>query len=410
MGAGGKRGWSVRPLALGSVKEPGRRKGPSPPLFWRCFIDRGLIRMKVLFLGAGASKSAGYPLAGELMTTIEQDVRQSRDLQLRNAWGLWEQVKERAPGPVRLLLEDPNPEVTLSFVDLCVISHAGSIGAFPTEAIEEALSYAQSGEAIPDRYFISPDHKWLHEASIAKFRLIDCLLAYFDWKHYEDAEQPERRDYLRTELAKLSPGDIVITLNWDSTIERTLFEMGRWSPSDGYGFAAKLHGELPDDPPTDRVLRPSEVIILKLHGSVGWRLAGAEFYLHNDFLQFLLPPEEQVVCDWNAFRFGDGSPAIAYPSFMKTFNAPSLLEVWRQADYAIRAAEQIEIWGYSLPLSDSAVRVLLNPLRSRLVQGQVRVSVHEPWSGEVRDRWRHFLGPDATIDRAALGDQIERTT
>lgn len=358
--------------------------------------------MKVLFLGAGASKSAGYPLAGELMTTIEQDVRQSRNLQLSNAWRLWEQVKRSAPGSIRLLLEDPNPEVTLSFLDLCVVSHAGSIGAFPTERIEEALSYAHSGDAIPDRYFVSMDHKWLHEASIAKFRLIDCLLAYFDWKHYEDAEQPRHRAYLRSELEKLSPGDRVITLNWDSTIERTLFEMGRWSPRDGYGFLAKLRGELPEDPPADRILQPSQVVVLKLHGSIGWRLAGTEVYLHNDFLQILLPPEEQVVCDWDALRFGDGSPAIAYPSFMKTFNAPSLLDIWWQAELALCAAEKVEVWGYSLPPTDSAVRVVLNPLRSRLDRRQERVSVHEPCSGEVRDRWRHFLGSEATVDRAAL--------
>jgi hypothetical protein len=35
--------------------------------------------VKVLVLGAGASKNADYPpLAGELMTTIEPDVRGSR--------------------------------------------------------------------------------------------------------------------------------------------------------------------------------------------------------------------------------------------------------------------------------------------------------------------------------------------
>jgi hypothetical protein len=360
--------------------------------------------MKVLFLGAGASKGAGYPLAGELMTTIEQDVRQSRNLQLSSAWRLWEQVKESAPGPIRLLLEDPNPEVTLSFLDLCLVSHAGSIGAFPIQKIQQALSFAQSSDAIPDRYFVSLDHKWLHEASIAKFRLIDCLLAYFDWKHYEDGEQPQRRAYLRSELEKLCPGDRVITLNWDSTVERTLFEMGRWSPRDGYGFLPKLRGELPQDPPAETIVRRSDVIVLKLHGSVGWRFAGTELYLHNDFLQILLPPEEQVVCAWDALRFGDGSPAIAYPSFMKTFNAVPQLDIWWQADQALRAAEEVEVWGYSLPLSDSAVRVLLNPLRSRLDRKQVRVSVHEPFSIKVRDRWRHFLGPQASVDAKALGD------
>jgi len=42
-------------------------------------VKREKVTLKVLVLGAGASKSTDYPpLAGELMTTIEQDVRGSR--------------------------------------------------------------------------------------------------------------------------------------------------------------------------------------------------------------------------------------------------------------------------------------------------------------------------------------------
>jgi hypothetical protein len=44
--------------------------------------------VKVLVLGAGPSKSADYPpFAGELMTTIEQDVRESRNAQPARSLG-----------------------------------------------------------------------------------------------------------------------------------------------------------------------------------------------------------------------------------------------------------------------------------------------------------------------------------
>ena len=33
----------------------------------------------------------------------------------------------------------------------------------------------------------------------------------------------------------LSDGDVVMTLNWDAAADRSLFEIGRWSPRDGYG-------------------------------------------------------------------------------------------------------------------------------------------------------------------------------
>ena len=54
--------------------------------------------VKVLVLGARASKSADYPpLAGELMTTIEQDVRESRDAQPARSLGQVEGIERRTP-------------------------------------------------------------------------------------------------------------------------------------------------------------------------------------------------------------------------------------------------------------------------------------------------------------------------
>ena len=101
--------------------------------------------MKVLLLGAGASKPAGYPLASELMTTIERDARESRNDGLRHAWELWEETRRSAPGPLRLLLEDPNPEVSLSVLDLCSISYYGSFPAvFRDERRNDAVSASLS--------------------------------------------------------------------------------------------------------------------------------------------------------------------------------------------------------------------------------------------------------------------------
>ena len=84
----------------------------------------------------------------------------------------------------------------------------------------------------------------------------------------------------------------------------------------------------------------------------------------------------------------------------------------------------MEVWGYSLPQSDTAVRSLLNCLRFRLAQSnggirvhlvrsllnrlrfrvtqrKVRVRVHDPVR-EVRDRWQEFLGETAETDDALL--------
>jgi hypothetical protein len=74
--------------------------------------------MKVIILGAGASRAAGYPLALELMTTIERDAVEAKNIQLADAWNRWLSVKNSAPSELRIMLDHPNPEVTLSFLDL----------------------------------------------------------------------------------------------------------------------------------------------------------------------------------------------------------------------------------------------------------------------------------------------------
>src|SRR5713101_1982075 len=202
--------------------------------------------MKVLLLGAGASKSAGYPLASELMITIERDARESRNAELRHAWELWEQTRRAAPGPLRLLLEDPNPEVSLSILDLCSISYHRSFpAAFRDERRDEVVSASLSDDRIPEQFFVSRDHEWLYNASTVRLRLLESLIAYFEWKHYKASNASQNRHYLRPVLGSLQTGDAVITLNWDTVAERTLLELGQWSPRDGYGFDKELRAGTP---------------------------------------------------------------------------------------------------------------------------------------------------------------------
>jgi hypothetical protein len=97
--------------------------------------------MKLLILGAGASRSAGYPLASDLMTAIERDAIESHSLQLKNAWKGWLLIKNAAPPELRILLDHPNPEVTLSFLDLCRICFEdGGVERFGSGQRDEAVS------------------------------------------------------------------------------------------------------------------------------------------------------------------------------------------------------------------------------------------------------------------------------
>jgi len=68
-------------------------------------------------------------------------------------------------------------------------------------------------------------------------------------------------------IEKLKEGDTVVTFNWDTLLDRSLFESGRWHPDDGYlvNFEKILDGAWRDSNAPD-----SSLHILKLHGSTNW--------------------------------------------------------------------------------------------------------------------------------------------
>ena len=52
--------------------------------------------------------------------------------------------------------------------------------------------------------------------------------------------------------------DVVVTFNYDDSLERELRRRGLWDVSQGYGFPLGKSGQ------------PSPVLVLKLHGSINW--------------------------------------------------------------------------------------------------------------------------------------------
>ena len=56
----------------------------------------------------------------------------------------------------------------------------------------------------------------------------------------------------------VQPGDVIITFNYDDSLERELKRVGKWDVSQGYGFQIGT------------LIQPSPVLVLKLHGSMNW--------------------------------------------------------------------------------------------------------------------------------------------
>jgi hypothetical protein len=77
-----------------------------------------MVLCAVLFLGAGASEPAGYPLAAALLSAIQAFVGEEREEMLRAYWKSWASWRNKAEGIEREILFSANPEVVLSLPDL----------------------------------------------------------------------------------------------------------------------------------------------------------------------------------------------------------------------------------------------------------------------------------------------------
>lgn len=364
---------------------------------------------RVLIVGAGASIAAGYPSAEVLLETLGNDAQTPGNAQqLTDAWKLWKEIIRSAPIEIQHLLTARNPEIVLSLLDLCeeyVREHFENI--FPGDRGRQAADQSLGSDRLDPGLYAREGHRWIDDAARVKNQLILLLGEYFTWRHAQDAEHPERRAYLRNLLGELRLGDVVITLNWDSTIERTLLELGRWSPRDGYGFKKRFGSDSiePAKKLPQILTTRSEILVLKLHGSVGWHAGNNNELIFDDlWLQHLLPALlKETIVDSDARPFADTLPhALAYPSFLKRFQNRLILEIWHRADEALRRAHEVQIWGYSLPPSDSAVGVLLQPLRVRALAGKIRPEVYNP-NGEHLDRFRQFFDAHVSLHKMGLG-------
>jgi hypothetical protein len=190
----------------------------------------------------------------------------------------------------------------------------------------------------------------------------------------------------------LTPGDAVITFNYDVALDRALKRSGKWTIRDGYGFEIERLG-----------LEHSACMLFKLHGSTNWR--GELFGGMEGFGQWNGPSlGERPVVDRAEFEYlgydglsdaqcHDGRvriESLIMPTANKTFYKQTSLglewlefwdSLWRQAEYALRTSDEICIVGYSLPEYDTRARDLL--AKGISADARVNVCCHAATRGVV---------------------------
>jgi hypothetical protein len=345
--------------------------------------------MNVYVLGAGVSKCVGYPVGTELFDEIDKYVRCGGACVDRfENWGNLHNWLESNPNPlIAQAYRTKNIEHLFTVLDL---ARALRSDAATSMVAEERGTAPRADKAATLNKFA------LEVNEYRKYRdmLMWALEHYFAWRHGEDSEKSKERDWdtLRAFGEKLASGDVVITFNYDASLERILLKQGKWSPEDGYGFELSFQSSPDDKSPVK--LATSPVLVLHLHGASGW-------YRRPWFTPgYQLPPGGGAALPFEAYgaapqdtdvsldpRFLQGlgisyvdaclpdtrpvgreMQVVLHPSFLKDYETDDevFIKLWQKAAQALRDAERTYIIGYSLPIADVAVfTLLLTTLRER---------------------------------------------
>jgi hypothetical protein len=196
----------------------------------------------------------------------------------------------------------------------------------------------------------------------------------------------------------VQPGNIVVTSNWDFGIEHY----------------ARIKGV----PVRWRGHRDSELVVLKLHGSIDWTLGeharigdfGVDDYAmlneqafgpnnYKPALPLVKAGRNECVVRtralehwgqaWSRISSRTEEPYVVTMARGKSGELGPLLDIWREAYEALSRAKRLEIVGYSLPDDDIEIRTLLRAAVRR-GSGPKKIVVRNP-APDVHVRVRRFL-------------------
>lgn len=377
--------------------------------------------MRVLLLGAGASKSYGESPTGKRMPIARDFFPTFFDLDIAaNPWVLRD-------GLIYYLIHvcgvsDPDAYLTAG-VD---------IEAIHSEIAEKLATVARDDETFDRILYAKPYIQ---------------LMFLFASTLNEIANGPVSRSH--ADLVRfLRPGDVIVTFNWDTLMERALLDLGGWHVDDGYGVrphSVFRDGWMSPSPPDPA----SAVKIIKLHGSVNW-LTGYPIYEGQELvLTHALPAGslfvfEKATKPYDTFagrymsgyvpltcgyyppnltdvpgraapeghaivqvrpRFpfmpegkaGDSGltsmPLIVPPVREKSYEFFGTLfeELWLQAQQALQSCEEIIVVGYSFPRTDLRSHGLfVDAFMAR--KALPRVTIIDPSPDRPAEKFRMDLG------------------
>lgn len=324
-------------------------------------------KRQVFFLGAGFSCAAGLPNTAALLSEVH------RLAQSTASWGVSKNLESRLKDAYEFFYPDKGPGFQPEVVDFFSILTA--YAQIDTVGLPDGFA---DRDLLPDLRFAI-----VHVLCSGLRSLADESLA----KDHPVLDEMIRR------------GNVVITTNWDTVVERT---------AEVRGVPFRLNGQ-----PSDK-----ELLVLKLHGSIDWlspndakKPVGKVAYAALDELRSSRRASRRQVTTsamvmrsrltspskvWREIKGATKNPLMLTMAPGKADSLGPLLPLWEQAYRSISAAKTLEIIGYSMPEDDLEIRTLL---RAGVLRGTSSpdIVIRNP-APDVHTRIRELILRDTRSD------------
>ncbi len=258
--------------------------------------------MKVVLLGAGASKAYGASPSG-LRMPVARDFFQIYEAlpSSSNPWVLIHSII----GYLRFVRGITNP--------LDYLRSGIDVEQLHSEIEEDTLKPAEEHNSV--------QKSWCYSAYIQMSFLFSFVIN-------EIQNGPVSEAHINL-VRMLSSEDAIITFNWDTLADRALARETDWRPDWGYGV--KPHRVFRNEwqPPTAAPERHQHPALLKLHGSTNWITAYAIYEGGALVLTHDLSPETLHVVEFadRPYPAFAGRYMAGYQPFAYGYYPPNLLEV-----------------------------------------------------------------------------------
>ena len=301
--------------------------------------------MKAYVFGAGASVQAGYPLASRLLHDLSdwldtcpggkasefwvQPCR-NRMLQIRETFGSLDSLE--------IVLGKLEEYGTQRVVPTSATTYRQDHKDIAHDVMEHMMGRRGGALDDPAQGFYP---QYLRSDLVTAFR-----------EMFYSIEESRSGENAYDKLAQLvEPGSALVTFNYDVALERALARASKWDIGTGYWFTAFPEREA------------SSSIVHKLHGSANWfkepiQEHGAPRFFPRD-LKILGYDDLRDPSIGNGMGV-DNTSTFILPNPNKSFYWERLwVPLWKSASKHLRAADEVFIHGYSMPIADARGRELV---------------------------------------------------